>query len=72
MGGAQHHLSGARVVGEVINLRLARKAKARTDGAKLADAARAKSGETKAAKAARKLEQARGARELDGAKREPE
>ena len=59
-------------MGEVINLRLARKAKARTDGAKLADAARAKSGESKAEKTARKLEQARAERELDGAKREPE
>ena len=57
-------------MGEVVNLRLARKAKARADGAKLADAARAKSGETKLAKSARKHEQARAARELDGAKRE--
>ena len=59
-------------MGEVINLRLARKAKARADGTKAADVARAKSGETKAAKSARKLEQARAAHELDGMKREPE
>jgi hypothetical protein len=59
-------------MGEVINLRLARKAKARADGAKAADAARAKSGESKPAKAARKLELARAARQLDGATREPE
>ena len=60
------------MMGEVVNLRLVRKAKTRTNEAKLADAARAKSGETKAAKDARKLEQDRAARELDGMKREPE
>jgi Domain of unknown function (DUF4169) len=59
-------------MGEVINLRLARKAKIRAEGGKAAEAARAKSGESKSVKRARKREAQRAARQLDGAKREPE
>ncbi len=55
---------------EVVNLRLARKARARSDKAREADAARALHGESKAAKLARKAEAARAERLLDGAKRE--
>lgn len=57
-------------MGEVVNLRMARKAKVRADKAKQADANRALHGESKAAKAARKAEAERAARLLDGAKRE--
>ncbi len=57
-------------MGEVINLRLARKAKARADKAKVAATNRALHGESKAQKAARKAEAERAARTLDGAKRE--
>jgi Domain of unknown function (DUF4169) len=52
---------------EVINLRLARKAKARTD-----KASQAAFGESKAARIARKGEAERTARHIDGHQREPE
>ena len=55
---------------EVINLRLARKAKARTEKQREAEANRAAHGESKAARLARKAEGARNARVLDGAKLE--
>lgn len=57
-------------MGDVVNLRLARKAAARA--AKEADAAtnRAAHGRTRAERAATKAEAARAARLLDGAKRE--
>ena len=58
-------------MGEVVNLRLARKAKARTVEVKAADEARAKSGESKAAKSARRAEKSRAQSQLDGAKLEP-
>lgn len=57
---------------EVINLRLARKAKARTDKASQAAANRAVFGESKAARIARKAEAERTARHIDGHQREPE
>jgi len=57
-------------MGDVVNLRLARKAKARTQSVKAAEQARAKSGESKPARLARLREADRAARELDGAKRE--
>lgn len=57
---------------EIVNLRLARKAKARSDASTAAATNRAKFGETKAARTARTLDEARAARLLDGAKREPE
>jgi Domain of unknown function (DUF4169) len=57
-------------MGEVINLRLARKSRARADATRSAEAARAMSGERKVAKQARKAEADRAARLLDGAKRE--
>lgn len=59
-------------MGEVINLRLARKAKARAEKAKVADANRALHGESKAQRAARKAEAERAARLLDGARRDPD
>ncbi len=55
---------------DVINLRLARKAKARSDAAQLADANRAKHGQTKAERSARRIDAARAERQLDGSKRE--
>ena len=55
---------------EVINLRLARKAKQRTDKAREAEANRAKFGQTKAQKTLRQQESDRAERLLDGAKLE--
>ncbi|WP_380877991.1 hypothetical protein ACFB49_15070 [Sphingomonas sp. DBB INV C78] len=59
-----------RGMGEVINLRLARKAKARSDATAKAAENRAKHGRTKAQKAAEAVEQARLKAVLDGAERE--
>lgn len=59
-------------MGEIVNLRLARKAKRRADEAKQAASNRAAHGESKAAKVLRKSEAERAARLLDGARREPE
>jgi hypothetical protein len=59
-------------VGDVVNLRLARKAKRRADDARDADTARAKSGRTKAEREVARIEEARATRLLDGAKREPD
>jgi len=55
---------------DVINLRLARKAKARADAEAQAAANRAAHGRSKATKRADRLEVERLARTLDGAKRE--
>ncbi len=55
---------------EIVNLNRARKAKARVDAAKQAEANRAKFGRTKAEREAEAAEQARRAALLDGAKRE--
>ncbi len=55
---------------DVINLRLARKARKRDDAARQADANRARHGETKAARQLREAEAARAARQLDGNKRD--
>lgn len=55
---------------EIVNLRMARKAKARANKGKQAEANRALHGETKAGKTVRKAEAERAARLLDGAKRE--
>ncbi|MBD3730279.1 MAG: DUF4169 family protein [Sphingomonadales bacterium] len=57
-------------MGEVVNLRLARKAKKRSDKAREAEANRAKFGQSRAEKDARQDELARTDRILDGAKRE--
>jgi Domain of unknown function (DUF4169) len=57
---------------EVINLRLARKAKARADKTAQAASNRAAFGESKATKAARKAEVERTARHIDGHQREPD
>lgn len=55
---------------EVINLRLARKARARADAAQQAAQNRALHGQTKAEKTKLAREAERAARQLDGAKRE--
>lgn len=55
---------------EIINLRTARKARARADAAAKADANRAAFGRTKEEKRAAKAEAARLAALLDGAKRD--
>jgi hypothetical protein len=55
---------------EIVNLRLARKAKRRTEQAQAANAARAKSGVTKAEREVARLDKARAERVLDGARLE--
>jgi hypothetical protein len=55
---------------EIINLRLARKAKKRRDATAQADANRAMHGRTRAEKAAAETERARAEKALDGAKLE--
>lgn len=57
---------------EIINLRMARKARARREADSAAAANRAKHGETRAGKEVRALDEARAARLLDGARRERE
>ena len=57
-------------MGEVVNLRLARKARARIGAQTAAAANRAKFGRTKAERVAMEQEAAREARRLDGAERE--
>lgn len=57
-------------MGDVINLRSARKAKARATASAQADANRAKFGRTKAEKQADAIEKARSERLLDGTKLE--
>lgn len=56
----------------VVNLRMARKARARDEAQALAVANRAKYGEAKPARKAREAEAARADRMLDGARREPD
>lgn len=75
MGSDRHHLSraiaaGRLIVAEVINLRLARKARLRNEKATTAAANRALFGEGKAARQLREAESDRTARQLDGAKRD--
>ncbi|MGN6123700.1 MAG: DUF4169 family protein [Sphingomonas oligoaromativorans] len=55
---------------EIVNLNRARKAKARVDAAKQAEANRARFGRTRADREAEAAEQARRKALLDGAKRE--
>ena len=57
-------------MGDVVNLRQIRKAKARTDRSRLAAENRAKFGRTKAERMAQSAEQERQARLIDGARRE--
>ena len=57
-------------MGEVINLRLARKAKARTQAQDKAAANRARHGQSKAERTRQQLDGARNSRTLDGARRE--
>ena len=53
---------------EIINLRLARKARKRSDAQKQADANRAKFGRSKAERTEQQIDEARDRRTLDGAK----
>ena len=53
---------------EIINLRLARKARKRSDAEKQAEANRAKFGRSKAERTVQRLDEARDRRALDGAK----
>lgn len=55
---------------EIVNLRMARKARQRVEAAREADAARAKAGRSKAERELAARETARVERTLDGAKRE--
>jgi hypothetical protein len=55
---------------EIVNLRLARKARQRADAGKRAAANRAQHGETKGEKTRRRAEAERLARTVDGARRE--
>ena len=57
---------------EIVNLRMARKAKKRADAAQAASANRAKHGGSKAERTVMRLDAARDAARLDGAKRESE
>jgi hypothetical protein len=57
---------------EIVNLRLARKAKQRGEAERQAQANRSKHGETKGEKLRRKQEADRLARTVDGARREDE
>ncbi|WP_320076611.1 DUF4169 family protein [Novosphingobium ovatum] len=59
---------GLTTMAQIINLRTARKAKARETAAKQADANRAKHGQTKAERAAQKATQDRMDRVVDGAR----
>ena len=59
-------------MGDVVNLRLARKRKARAGALTLADANRARHGRSKAHKDADAFDTARRDALLDGAKREPD
>ena len=58
------------MTGEVVNLRMARKARAQSEAHALAAANRAKFGEAKPARKAREAEGARADRMLDGNRRE--
>ncbi|MBW8755185.1 MAG: DUF4169 family protein [Sphingomonadales bacterium] len=57
---------------EIVNLRLARKARKRSEAEQQAAANRSKHGETKGEKLRRQQEAERLARRVDGAKREPD
>lgn len=57
---------------EVINLRMARKARTRSTAAQLAEENRARHGLTRAERHRQQAEAERAARNLDGAKREPD
>ena len=57
-------------MGEIVNLRQARKARARADKARLAETNRAKFGRTKAERKADEAEEERKARLIDGARRD--
>lgn len=55
---------------EIVNLRMARKARSRREAESKAAEARALSGETKAMRDKRRIDAERAARTIDGAKRE--
>ena len=56
-------------MGDIVNLRQVRKAKARVDRERLADANRAKFGRTKGERLAQSAEEERAARLLEGSRR---
>ncbi|MEO0031596.1 MAG: hypothetical protein RIS94_1354 [Pseudomonadota bacterium] len=60
------------MMAEIVNLRQARKAKARTEAQVQAAANRARHGRTKGDKQREALDAARADRQIDGAKREPD
>lgn len=71
MGSHGDNLSGsALTVAEVINLRMARKAKARDAATRQAEVNRAKHGQTRAERSAQRIDAERAARQLDASKRE--
>ena len=57
-------------MGDIINLRQARKAKARADKDRLAQSNRAKFGRTKAERLVQSLEEERNNRQIEGARRD--
>lgn len=57
-------------MGDIINLRQARKAKARADQQRLADSNRARFGRTKAEKQAQSIEEERQIRKMEGVRLE--
>jgi hypothetical protein len=72
MGSDRHYLSrGNLTVAEIINLRLARKARARAEAQGLAAANRARHGRTRAERDAARAEAEHAARDLDGKHRDP-
>ena len=72
MGSRRDFLPGATLMAEIVNLRLARKAKKRAEEKSQAAANRAKFGQSKQAVAIRRIESERSESRLDGARREPE
>lgn len=60
------------MTGQVVNLRMARKARARKEAAAAAATNRAKFGEAKSVRMARDAETGRATRMLDGNRREPD
>ncbi len=61
-----------RDMAEIVNLRMARKAKKRAAKERQAEANRARFGQSKAEKSAREQDDARAAKLLDGTKRDPD
>ena len=72
MGSARYFLSWKQLImAEVINLRLARKARARSEKDRQAQANRARFGQTKVERSVQKAEEERATRDLEGKRRDP-